>query len=73
MKVNHKTIIDTVEFNNGESISVGDDVKYGGTVIAINMGKYVDVVEVIVQDGEEGYGIYFNEMGEEVDADEYLD
>lgn len=72
MKVNHKTIIDTVEFNNGNSISVGDWLEgYTGIVLSINMGMHGDMVECIMQDGDEGFGVYFNEDGDEIDVDDF--
>jgi len=73
MKVNYSEIISSVEFSNGESISIGDMLeKWEGVVIGINMFKHVDAVEVLFQDGDEGYSVYFNGEGEQVDEDEYL-
>jgi hypothetical protein len=73
MKVNYSEIISSVEFSNGESISIGDMLeKWEGVVISINIFKHVDAVEVLFQDGDEGYSVYFNSEGEQVDEDEYL-
>lgn len=72
MKVNHSTIISSVEFNGGFSISVGDWLEgYSGVVVGINMGAHSDMVQVVIQDGDEGYGVYFNEDGDEVSEEEY--
>lgn len=71
MKVKHSTIISSVEFNGGFSISIGDWLEgYSGTVTAINIGVHsldsTDLVQVVIQDGDEGYSVYFNEDGDEV-------
>lgn len=72
MKVNHATIISSVEFNDGSSVSVGDWLEgEGGMVVAINMGIHADMVQVVVQDGDEGYAAYFNEDGDEVSEEEF--
>ena len=72
MKVNHSTIISSVEFNNGFSISLGDWVEgLIGVVVGINIGMHSDMVQVVLQDGDEGFSVYFNGNGDEISKDEY--
>lgn len=72
MKVNHSTIISSVEFNNGNSVSVGGEIfGWGGVVLSINMGMHGDMVECVMHDGDEGYGVYFNEDGDEISYNDF--
>ena len=70
MKMIKGEMIESVEFENGEVVSLFD-YNYFGVVCGFKEGDGEGYsVEVLVGDGREGWSVYLDENGEEVDYEE---
>lgn len=67
IKFNSSTIVTSVDFQNGESIDLGDQA-FDGVVVGFERVED-NIVEVQLADGSEGWGVYLDENGNEI---EYL-
>ena len=70
MKMIKQEMIESVEFENGEVVSLFD-YNYFGVVCGFREGVDKEYsVEVLVGDGREGWSVYLDENGEEMDYEE---
>jgi hypothetical protein len=71
MKMKKKEMVERVVFGNGRVVSLFD-FEYDGVVVGFMEGVEEEgySVEVLVGDGYEGWSVYLDENGEEVDYEE---